>query len=140
MTWRKASERRIGNYIWWDSEVESESLLPLLECLSYAIEINRPVDFFIRRILPADQPHYAGADPGWEVTNAHPDGSLMRDAEGRVLYRAWTIEDISGLDPAEGEYDEATVRLHIRRTLDNFRAAHPERAAEVDEVIAKYGL
>jgi hypothetical protein len=133
MTWRKASERRIGTYVWWDSATESVELLPLLECLSYAIESNRPLDYFLRGILGGDATAPSGGDPGWVLYQDHLEG-------GRVIYHAFTDPEMSGLDPNEGDYDEWTVKLHVRRALDNFVTAHPDQANEVRDVVLKYGL
>lgn len=45
------SKIRIGHGVYFDPSVQSKQLLPLLECLSYAIALNRPVDFFLKGIL-----------------------------------------------------------------------------------------
>ena len=131
MIWRKASEKQIGgNYTWWDADTESEALLPLLYCIGNAIP-HVPLDYFLRGIFTGIGP--CGGDPGWGIEKKSA-------ADGKVFYWAYCLPDISGLDPCEGEYDEATVKKHVRRTLENFRKAHPERAAEVNEVISKYQL
>jgi hypothetical protein len=101
--------------------------------LSYAIAVNYPLDYFLGGILTGDESAPSGGDPGWVL---YQD----RVEQGRIIYHAWTNADISELDPCEADYDEATVKLHVRRTLDNFAKAHPERQADVDKVIAKYAL
>jgi hypothetical protein len=108
---------------------------PLLYCLGFAVEnvAGKPVDYFLRGILNGDEDAPSGGDPGWV---------LYRDRfeNGQVVYHAFTNPEMSGLDPSEADYDEVTVKLHVRRTLDNFAKAHPERQAEVREVVTKYRL
>ena len=130
---RKASETLAGgNYTWYDFEVDGAHLLPLLYCIGHAVH-RRPLDYFFKGIFTDDELAPGGGDPGWSwYRELQPDGTYD--------YHAWTYEDISGLDPCEGVYDEATVKLHVHRTLLNFAEAHPDRATEVNEVIARYGL
>jgi len=108
---------------------------PLLYCLGFAIENvkGQPVDYFLRAFFSDDKESPSGGDPGW---------LLYRDRVelGRTIYHAFTVPDASGLDPHEADYDEATVKRLVRRTLENFRAAHPERSNEIDAVVSKYGL
>jgi hypothetical protein len=133
MTWRKASERLIGgNYTWWDAEKDSAALLPLLYCIGNAIP-HEPLDYFLRGIFTDDKLAPGGGDPGWTwYRDRLPDGSYT--------YHAWTNEDSSGLDPCEGDYDEATVKLHVYRTLMNFAETHSESKDEVEDVVARYAL
>jgi hypothetical protein len=118
-------------YVSVDWEVDGDNIEPLLYCLSFAIQLNRPLDYFLPGILTGEGT--SGGDPGWVM---YPE----RRSDGRTVYVAWTNPDMSDLDPCEGEYDEATVKLHVRRTLNNFAHAHPESTAEVDRLVAKYGL
>ncbi|RCS56430.1 hypothetical protein DU000_12500 [Parvibium lacunae] len=113
--------------------METENIAPLLWCLDFAIVPHYPVDYFLPGIFTDDENALGGGDPGWVW---HRE----KQSDGTYRYYAWTVEDTSYLDPCEGEYDEATVKYHVRRALENFRQAHPERNAEVDEVIAKYAL
>lgn len=141
MNWYSSDRVTFGEYVWLKRDESTLSLYPLAECLSYVINSFQPLDYWLRQIFPSTEPHYAGGDPGWEITNYDPDtGEMLYDETGNIKYHAWTNEDISGLDPCEGEYDEATVKKHVLRTLENFRHAHPERTKEVDEVIARYQL
>lgn len=133
MVRRKISEKQIGgNYTWWDAETDSPDLLPLLYCIGNAVP-SRPLDRFLRGIFTDDENALGGGDPGW---------TWFRElrSDGTYEYHAWTYGDVSGLDPCEGVYDEATVKQHVHRTLVNFAAAHPDRKTEVEEVIARYKL
>lgn len=139
MTISKANEKRIGNYIRWDAEKEPATLRPLLECLRFAINDLAPLDYWIGRMFPASEPQYAGGDPGWQITNYDPaTGEILSDADGAAAYRCWIHPDYC--DVTEGEYDVATLKSHIHRTLMNFAEAHPDRRAEVEEVVARYTL
>lgn len=133
MVWKKASEQQVGgNYTWWDAEQDSPLLLPLLYCIGNAIP-HQPLDYFLRGLFTDDELAPGGGDPGW-AWHRH-----MR-ADGTLAYRVWTHEEVSGLECNEGEYDEATVKHHIYRTLLNFAEARPEHGDEVREVIARYHL
>ncbi|WP_217900187.1 hypothetical protein [Noviherbaspirillum humi] len=133
MIWKKVTEKQIGgNYTWWDSENDSHTLLPLLYCVGNALPYQ-PLDYFLRGIFTDDPLAPGGGDPGWVWYREKQD-------DGTYRYYAWTYAEMSGLDPCEGDYDEATVKRLVRETLENFRKAHPDRAAEIDEVINKYDL
>lgn len=133
MIWRKVSEKRIGgNYTWWDADRDSVVLLPLLYCIGNALPY-RPLDYFLRGLFTDDELAPGGGDPGWVWYRDKKE-------DGSYTYHAWTNEDISGLTPSEADYDEVTVKLHVRRTLDNFEQAHPDRASEVQAVIQRYDL
>lgn len=131
MIWRKVSEKQIGgNYTWWDADFDSVDLLPLLYCIGNAIPYQ-PLDYYLQGIFTDQGP--CGGDPGWGI-----EKKITTD--GKKVYWAYSNAEISGLDPCEGDYDEETVKKHVRRTLENFRKSHPERSREVDEVVAKYQL
>jgi hypothetical protein len=133
MKWRKATERQVGgNYTWWDSACESIILLPLLYCIGNAIPC-RPLDYFLKGIFTDDEMAPGGGDPGWVWWRE-------RQSDGSYLYYAWTDPEMSALEPFEASYDEITVKRYVRRTLENYAEAHPERQAEVVEVITKFGL
>lgn len=133
MKWRKVTERQIGgNYTWWDSECDSVDLLPLLYCIGNAVPY-RPLDYFLRGIFTDDAMAPGGGDPGWGWWRERKD-------DGHYLYHAWTNPDISALEPFEADYDEVTVKRCVRRTLEDFSEAHPDRKAEVEEVIMRFGL
>ena len=125
--------RHYGGYVSVDWEVDGEDIEPLLWCLRFVVGYYQPLDYFLRGVLTGEESAPSGGDPGWLM---YPE----RLADGRTVYQAWTNPDISYIDPCEGVYDEATVKRLVRRTLENFRKAQPERSVEVDEVIAKYCL
>jgi hypothetical protein len=131
MTWRKSSETKIGgNYTWFDKDKDSLELLPLLYCIGNTTHASS-IDYYLKGIFTGVGP--CGGDPGWQL---FPDDDYI----DKKMFYAWTNADISGLDPHEGTYDEATVKKHVRATLENFRKAHPERSIEVDEVILRFLL
>lgn len=133
MSWYSSDRVSFGEYVWLMHDEDDAGLYPLAECLSYAINSYQPLDYFLGGLLTDDELALSGGDPGWSwYREKQPDGTYK--------YHAWTYSEISGLDPCEGEYDEATVKKYVRRTLENFRKAHPERAKEVEDVIAKYQL
>ena len=59
---------------------------------------------------------------------------------GNRLYYAWTYQPVSELDPCDGYYPVDVVRHHVLEVLNNFRARHPERSAEVDAAIKRLEL
>jgi hypothetical protein len=131
---------RIGNYVDFDAEKQSMDLLPLLECLRFAVDWGRPVDAFLKGILPPGEGGYCGGDPGWEISSSDDDLKNWYDEKGNRLFYAWTHQPVSGLDPCDGYYPVDVVRHHAREVLDNFRARHPDRAAEVDAAIKRLQL
>lgn len=123
------STNQIGNYVWRDPNDETNFLLPLLECLRFAVTLNRTLDYFLEGVFTGKGP--CGGDPGWVIERTAIDKL--------VKYQVHISEDFCD-PPNEGTYDEATVKKHVRATLENFRAAHPERSGEVDEVIIRFSL
>jgi len=59
---------------------------------------------------------------------------------GKIIYRVWIDEDISYLESGVGFYEEAIVKHHVRRTLENFRAVHPAYSIEIDALVQKYEI
>jgi hypothetical protein len=125
---------------------------PLLYGLMFAMSPGWPVDNFLKTIFKADGSlGGAGSDPGWSI-DWIPEASealfpedwtrCMAQLPAGTLgcFEAWTYQPISDLEPPCAYYPEAVVRRHVRRVLDNFRAAHPERAAEVAAVIQRMRL
>jgi hypothetical protein len=41
------TKARIGNYVYFDAGKQSMQLLPLLECLRFAVDWGRPVDCYL---------------------------------------------------------------------------------------------
>jgi hypothetical protein len=125
------STSRLGNYVIVDWDCERGDIAPLVEALSYAIQANRRVDFFLEGIFTGNGP--SGGDPGWAIDRA-TDQIVERQ------FHVYMSSDISGHDIDEAVYDEATVKRHVRRTLENFAAMHPDRKQEVEEALLKYKL
>jgi hypothetical protein len=57
---------------------------------------------------------------------------MLYDPSGKIIYRVWIDEDISYLESGVGIYEEAIIKYHVRRTLENFRAIHPASSSEID--------
>jgi hypothetical protein len=108
---------RIGSYVVVDLELERDDIVVLVEALSYAILPNHRVDKYLQGIFTGIGP--SGGDPGWAIDRT------VNEA-GVAVYDVFMSGDISGQDIEEARYDEATVKRHVRRTLENFAAAHPE--------------
>jgi hypothetical protein len=125
--------RHYAGYVSVDWERDGDDVEPLLWCLRFAVSDAFPFDYFLRGILLGDDDAPSGGDPGWVM---YPE----RLKDGRKIYRAWTNPDMSYLDPCEGQYDEATAKRLVRRTLENYAKANPEFSSNVQEVIEKYGL
>jgi hypothetical protein len=125
--------RHYSGYVSVDWKFDGEDIEPLLYCLRFAISDAFPVDYFLRGILMGDESAPSGGDPGWVLYQDRVEA-------GRMIYHAWTNPDMSYLGPSEGDYDEDIVKLHVRRTLDNFAKAHPECRTEVDQIVAQYDL
>ena len=116
----------------------SNDLAPLLWCLGFVIT-DRELDFYLQGTFTGKG--LCGGDPGWQLFPEKDDvGRPVLDESDKPMFYAWTDPDISGLNPHEGTYDEATVKKHVRATLENFRKAHPGRSPEVDKVIVRYEL
>ena len=145
----------IGDYVSFDATTQSVELLPLLTCLRFAVDRSRPVDFFLNKILTTNRDDGllagAGGDPGWGIYWVIEESDALFPEDWKRCmaqqppdtlgcYEAWTHQPFSDLDPPCAYYAEDVVRLHVREVLGNFRAAHPERAREVDATIRHLGL
>ena len=86
---------RFGDYVCAEADGD-EHLWPLFNCLRFAIETARPLDFYLSGILTGIGP--CGGDPGW---------TLQRriDEHGKAVFWADMNSDISG-----EEVDEGTTR------------------------------
>lgn len=131
---------RIGNYAYFDAEIQGMDLLPLLECLRFAINDAHPLDFYLKGILPPGKGGYCGGDPGWEISGSDDDLKNWYDDAGNRLYYAWTNQSVSELDPPDGYYPVDVVRHHVLEVLQNFRALNPGRSSEVDAAIKRFEL
>jgi len=141
---------RVGYCVYFDAATQSADLLPLLECLGYAIERNRPVDFFLKGIV-AREGGPSGGDPGWAIDWVQTESDALFPEEWQRCmaqlapsedgcYEAWTDPSVSMLDPPYAYYPRQVVRHHVNEALGNFRIMHPERGAEVDEAIKRLKL
>lgn len=141
---------RIGNCVYFDAEVQNRNLLPLLQCLRFAIDDGRAVSYFLKGIL-TDESGPVGGDPGWAIDwipeaeeALYPDDwrkcmeQQPRTATG--CYEAWMDPLTSDLNPSCCYYPASVVRHHVHEVLGNFRALHPDRAAEVDAAIKRFHL
>lgn len=133
--------RHWSGYVSIDCECDGNNIESLLWCLRFLIVDHLPLDYWLSRIFPAIEKRYAGGDPGWEITNVQLDtGDALCDSMGRAIYRVWIDESISYLESGVGFYEEAIVKHHVRRTLENFRAMHPAYSIEIDALVLKYGI
>jgi hypothetical protein len=133
--------RHWGGYVSVDWDCDGDNIEPLLWCLRFLIVDHLPLDYWLSRIFPAIEKRYAGGDPGWEITNVDLDtGDMLYDPSGKIIYRVWIDEDISYLESGVGIYEEAIIKYHVRRTLENFRAINPASSSEIDALVLKYGL
>lgn len=134
---------RIGHCVYFDSVRDSSDILPLLVCLSYAIERNHPVNFYLNSLLGQEGP--SGGDPGWSIhwIDRAEDALFPEDWKRCMKYvpeheagcfEAWTEKNISNLDPYCAYYPKNVVFHHTLVALGNFKEAHPERTDEIDEV------
>lgn len=130
MSKSKQNTKRIGNYVSLDSSSDADYLLPLLECLRFAVVLNRKLDYFLEGIFTGKGP--CGGDPGWVIERVLND-------DGSVKYSASISEDFCD-PPNYCEYSETVVKKHIRATIENFRKVHPERTHEVDAVVNRFSL
>ncbi|WPB59206.1 hypothetical protein [Xylophilus sp. GOD-11R] len=134
----------IGDYVSFDHEKQSNEILPLLECLIYAITPGRPLDYFLKNIL-ANGFGPTGGDPGWSISwIEEPSDALYPDdwqnfmnshAGASGCFEAWTYQKISMLDPCYAYYDRHTLISEVQAALENIKLRHPDRSHEVDKII-----
>lgn len=133
MVWRKASENLLGgNFTWYDSSVDPAENLPLIYCVGNAFPA-REVEQIGYHIEGLFELGGAGGDPDWQIER-------YTDDQGRVMYWASSRTDISGLEPACGDYEEAMVKHYFARTMREYARVHPESVIKVQELIDKYQL
>ena len=116
-----------------DDKNASEDLVPLLWCLGFAIQGGGDLECFLRGIIGKDPLEPVGGDPGWQLYSEPQD-------DGTDLYYAWVDEEIIGIEPNEGLYDEKTVKFYIRQGLDNVLKEQPNRKIEIEKIFKKYKL
>lgn len=108
------------------SDREPEWLEVLLQCLSFAIQPNHSLDYYLEGIFTGHGPN--GGDPGWALTRTTENGKIKFDAYIHPEFSHAT----------EAIYDEATVKFHVHRALTNFAKKHPDRATEAQAIIQRY--
>lgn len=113
-----------------DSMESSQRLLYWVLMHVVAPYFDDPLDHWLKHIL-APSPGFGG-DPGWEV-------ECINDEEGEH-YRVWADPDVSGLNPCVAVYDAGAFRRAARETLLALGASFPEKMAEIEGVLRKYGL
>jgi hypothetical protein len=108
-------------------------LTALLYCISQIVDDWwDDLELYMRGTIGKEPDNPAGGDPGWIL--APPD-------EKSDLFYAWVHVDLIYDDEHnEGDYDEATVKYHMRRAFDKMWELRPERRAEVEAIIQKYAL
>jgi hypothetical protein len=136
MVWRRVTENLLGgNYTWYDSAVEGVELYPLIYCVGNAFPARdrETYWYYVPALFDDINSSYAGGDPDWLLA-----GEV--DEQGKVVYRAQSSTDISGLEPPSGDYDEALVKKYFARTMREYARVHPESNAKIQELIDKYQL
>ncbi|WP_028450092.1 hypothetical protein [Chitinibacter tainanensis] len=109
-------------------------------------EANRPLIYCVGNAFPArDRQEYwyyvesifefdgAGGDPDWHIER-------YIDEQGKVMYWVRSSTDISGLEPACGDYEEDLVKHYFAKTMWEYARVHPESSTKIQELINKYQL
>jgi hypothetical protein len=102
---------RVGNYTVFDQDKDDDSTRPLLEALRFAIQPYKPLSYFLDGIFL--DIGFTGGDPGWVIERR------LGGPEGKTFW-VYLSSDYSYEEEDEFWYDEATVKRHVRRTLENF--------------------
>ncbi|MCB6182925.1 hypothetical protein LIN78_05105 [Leeia sp. TBRC 13508] len=56
------------------------------------------------------------------------------------MYSAEYETYLTGVEPPYGEYDEATVKRYVLRTMREYARVHPEAATQIAQWIQQYQL
>ncbi len=121
----------------------------LFYCISFAVNWGSfPLDRYLEGIL--GNVGSVGGDPGWRLCPEDREGATYPEQWDACIakskhpelgcYEAWALSDISDITPETAYYTVEEVRHYIRIALDNIALQHPERAADVKEIIVRYGL
>lgn len=115
------------------SFVYNDPQAPLLYCIYEIINGGKDLEYYLRGTIDKDPMEPVGGDPGWQLYS-----EIQKD--GTELYHAWVDEEMIGIEPSEGWYDEKTVKFYIRQGLDNILKEQPNREAEIYSIFKKYDL
>jgi len=107
-------------------------LAPLLYCIYEIINGGEDLEYYLRGTIGKDPIEPVGGDPGWSLIPEIQDN-------GRTAYYAW-VNEIMGLEPNEGEYEENIVKFHIRQGLENVIKEQPNRKDEIYDIFSRYEL
>ena len=118
-----------SNYVKVPAEVPCT---PLLYCVYEIITGGEDLERYLRGTIGKDPMEPVGGDPGWSLA---PE--LQED--GTTIYCAW-VHEMMGLEPNEGDYDEGTVKYHIRKGLESVLKEQPSRKDEIEKIFVKYDL
>lgn len=86
-------------------------MAPLLYCIYEMISGGNDLEYYLRGTIGKDPMEPVRGDPGWSLA---PE--LQED--GTTIDCVW-VHEMMGLEPNEGDYDEGTVKYHIRKGLEN---------------------
>jgi hypothetical protein len=109
------------------------SQAPLLYCISQIIHGGEDLEYYLLGVIGKDPMEPVGGDPGWQLYS-----DLQKN--GTELYYAWVDEEMTGIEPNEGWYDEKTVKFYIREGLENVLKEQPNRKIEIEKIFKKYNL
>ncbi|OUY05869.1 hypothetical protein [Acinetobacter populi] len=109
----------------------SIKLMPLLWCLGFGVLGGQDLEYYLRGIIGKNPMEPVGGDPGWNL--------IPEEQNGETIYYAW-VDEMMGLEPNEGCYDEITVKYHIRKGLENVLKEQPHRKDEINRIFKKYDL
>jgi hypothetical protein len=90
---------------------------------------NRPVDYFLARILGPEG--RAAADPGWEIEKIVTE-------RGQQEFYIWLDPDIYLMQPNEGKFPLCIFQEAVKNTLLEYAAAYPEKKGEFEKILLRY--
>ena len=106
---------------------------PLLYCIYEMIHGGKDLEYYLRGTIGKDPMEPVGGDPGWQLYSEVQE-------DGTELYYAWVDEEMIGIEPTEGWYDEKTVKYYIRQGLESVLKEQPSRRDETEKIFIKYDL
>ena len=114
---------------------DDEAVRPLIYCVGNAFPARGRDTYwyYVPALFDESRGRYAGGDPDWQIER-------YIDDQGRMMYRASSSTDISGLEPPCGDYEEALVKRYFARTMREYARVHPESINKIQELIDKYQL
>ncbi|KQG94628.1 hypothetical protein Q5X60_01835 [Acinetobacter baumannii] len=124
------------NFLYRSKYVEFEighPLAPLLYCIYEMVNGGDDLEYYLRGTIGKDPMEPVGGDPGWSLI------PQIQDDGKTTMYYAW-VDEIMGLEPNEGEYEESIVKYHIRLGLEKVLKEQPSRKAEIYDIFKRYEL